>query len=148
MVRSQVSPAPAPQADLEPSKVTIGALAQAAGVHHETIRYYQRLGLLDQPDRPYGSIRRYGPSHLERLRFIQRAQRLGFTLAEIASLFHLDAHRDRQEAQALAQRKLAEMDDKLHDLHAMRKALKALAHACATGDESLPCPIVEAFRTT
>ncbi|MFO1351207.1 MAG: MerR family transcriptional regulator [Gammaproteobacteria bacterium] len=126
--------------------MTIGQLAQAAQVNVETIRYYQRLGLLAAPQRPYGSIRRYGDAELERIQFIKRAQRLGFTLAEIALLFTLDATRDRQQAHHLAVRKIEEIDQRVADLRAMRAALRQLVEACEAGDANLPCPIVEAFR--
>jgi MerR family transcriptional regulator, mercuric resistance operon regulatory protein len=126
--------------------MTIGELARAAGVGVETVRYYQRLKLLDEPARAYGSIRRYGGDILERIQFIKRAQALGFTLAEIHALFRLDAKRDRHRAHRLAQAKISEINRRLTDLAAMRSALQQLIDACEAGDAALPCPIVEAFR--
>ncbi|GIX31817.1 MAG: hypothetical protein KatS3mg124_2289 [Porticoccaceae bacterium] len=95
----------APRAD----HLTIGALAKAAGVHVETIRFYQRKGLLPTPDRPYGGIRRYGREDLARLQFIQKAKRLGFRLDEIAELLALADGSHCAEARALAERKLADV---------------------------------------
>jgi MerR family transcriptional regulator, mercuric resistance operon regulatory protein len=68
--------------------LTIGAFARVAGVHVETIRFYQRKGLPPEPDKPYGSIRRYGTSDVARVRFVKSAQRLGFSLAEISRLLY------------------------------------------------------------
>lgn len=126
--------------------MTIGQLAKASGVGVETVRYYQRLKILDQPTRAYGVIRRYGTDTVERVQFIKRAQRLGFTLVEIKALFRLDARRDRQRAHRVAQAKIAEIDQRLSDMASMRSALHQLASACAAGDAELPCPIIEAFR--
>lgn len=111
------------------SSMIIGELACSAGVGAETVRYYQRLKLLDQPSRPYGSVRRYGGDTLERIQFIKRAQRLGFKLSGIQALFRLDAKRDRHRAHHLAEVKIAEIDQRLRDLDAMRTALRELAEA-------------------
>jgi MerR family mercuric resistance operon transcriptional regulator len=127
------------------SSMTIGQLARAGGVGVETVRYYQRLKLLDEPARAYGSVRRYGGDMVERIRVIKRAQRLGFTLAEIKTLFRLDAKRDRHRAHRLAQVKVLEIDQRLADMAAMQTALAALVRACEAGDTELPCPIIEAF---
>ena len=128
------------------SSMTIGQLARAGGVGVETVRYYQRLKLLDEPRRAYGSVRRYGDDILERIQFIKRAQRLGFTLSEIKTLFLLDARRDRHRAHRLAQSKIIEIEQRLKDMSAMRSALRQLVSSCEAGDTKLPCPIVEAFR--
>ena len=128
------------------SSMTIGRLAQMSGVGVETVRYYQRLKLLDEPMRAYGSIRRYGGDTLERIRFIKRAQGLGFTLSEIKALSLLDAKRDRHRAHRLAQNKIIEIEQRLKDMSAMRSALRQLVSSCEAGDAELPCPIVEAFK--
>ena len=128
------------------SSMTIGQLAQVGGVGVETIRYYQRLKLLDEPTRAHGSIRRYGDDTVERIRFIKRAQGLGFTLSEIKTLFLLDAKRDRHRAHRLAQSKIIEIEQRLKDMSAMRSALRKLVSSCEAGDTELPCPIVEAFK--
>ena len=109
--------------------MTIGQLAHAGGVGVETVRYYQRLKLLDEPTRAYGSVRRYGDGILERIQSIKRAQHLGFTLSEIKTLFRLDARRDRHRAHLLAQGKIVELDVRLADMAAMRAALHQLVAA-------------------
>jgi len=125
--------------------MTIGQLARAGGVGVETVRYYQRLKLLDEPKRTYGAVRRYGDDTLQRIQSIKRAQRLGFTLSEIKTLFRLDAKRDRHRAHLLAQAKVTEIDQRLADMAAMQEALRELVAACEAGDADLPCPILEAF---
>ncbi|MDG4549785.1 MAG: MerR family transcriptional regulator [Candidatus Contendobacter sp.] len=126
--------------------LTVGELAKATGVHVETVRYYQRRGLLATPERRYGTIRRYTDADRDRLRFIRRAQRLGFTLEEIAQLLALDALRDRERARALAESKVADLDARIADLRAMRRVLvERIAH-CVHGQSSEPCPILDAFR--
>jgi MerR family mercuric resistance operon transcriptional regulator len=126
--------------------LTVGELAKAAGVHVETVRYYQRRGLLATPERRYGTIRRYADADRDRLRFIRRAQRLGFALEEIAQLLALDALRDRDRARALAESKVADLDARIADLRAMRRVLvERIAH-CVHGQSAEPCPILDAFR--
>jgi MerR family mercuric resistance operon transcriptional regulator len=123
---------------------TIGGLARAAGVGVETVRYYQRRGLLPEPARPPGEIRRYGPSDLQRLRFIRRAQAAGFTLEEIGELIALDRTDDRARVRALASERVAALDARIAELQASRAALERLRSTCASGRKG-PCPIIEAF---
>lgn len=123
---------------------TIGGLAKAAGVGVETIRYYQRRGLLPEPARPPGEIRRYGDADLKRLKFIRSAQAAGFTLGEIAELIALDASDDRARARELAQARVSAIDEKIEELRAARNALAGLATACAS-KRGGPCPILRAF---
>ena len=123
--------------------LTIATLAKAGGVGVETIRYYQRRGLLAEPPRA-GAIRRYGPQDLRRLLFIRRAQAAGFTLEAIAELLALDSSEDRARVRALAAERLAALDAKIAELETARKALTRLSKACAAG-EAGPCPIIEAF---
>ena len=126
--------------------LTVGELAKATSVSVETVRYYQRRGLLATPERRYGTIRRYTDADRDRLRFIRRAQRLGFTLEEIAQLLALDAIRDRDRARALAESKVADLDARIADLRAMRRVLvERIAH-CVHGQSAEPCPILDAFR--
>ncbi|MBU7580330.1 MAG: MerR family transcriptional regulator [Porphyrobacter sp.] len=120
----------------------IGDLARAGGVSVETIRFYQRRGLLSEPARTTGA-RRYSPGDLERLRSIRAAQTAGFTLEEIAALLDLDQH-DRAGARALAEARIAAIDERIETLKAMRAALKALVKDCAQGGDG-PCPIIGAF---
>ncbi len=126
-------------------EMTIGQLADAAGVGVETVRYYQRLKLIPEPKRALGSVRRYGDDIVQRIAFIKRAQRLGFKLSEIKTLFSLDAKRDRHRAHQLAQVKVVEIDHRIADMAAMRAALAELVEACEAGDALLPCPIIDAF---
>jgi MerR family mercuric resistance operon transcriptional regulator len=124
---------------------TIGALAKAAGVGVETVRYYQRRGLLPEPPRPPGEVRRYGEEELKRLRFIRAAQVAGFTLNEIGELLELDASDDRGRARELASARVAALDAKIAELRAARDALAALATACGK-KRGGPCPILRAFE--
>ena len=123
---------------------TIGGLAKSAGVGVETVRYYQRRGLLPEPARPPGEVRRYGDAHVNRLKFIRSAQAAGFTLNEIKELIDLDASDDRARARELAQARVAAIDDKIAELREARDALAGLATACAK-KRGGPCPILKAF---
>jgi MerR family mercuric resistance operon transcriptional regulator len=123
---------------------TIGGLASAAGVGVETVRYYQRRGLLAEPARPPGEVRRYADADVKRLRFIRSAQAAGFTLNEIKELLDLDASDDRARARELARARVAAIDEKIADLRDARDALAALATACAN-KRAGPCPILKAF---
>lgn len=120
----------------------IGDLARAGGVSVETVRFYQRRGLLSEPPRGAGA-RRYSREDLERLRSIRAAQTAGFTLEEIATLLGLDQH-DRAAARALAEARIAAIDEKIATLKTMRAALKNLVRDCAQGGDG-PCPILGAF---
>lgn len=124
------------------AELTIGKLAEAAGVNIETIRYYQRRGLLDEPPKPLSGHRRYEPEQAKRVRFIKRAQALGFTLDEVGALLTLDAACACMETRALASRKLALIEKKMADLAAMRHALSGLVKQCDAGDGSAACPII------
>ncbi|MCL6741482.1 MerR family DNA-binding protein [Sphingomonas sp. RB56-2] len=124
---------------------TISGLAKSAGVGVETVRYYQRRGLLPEPARPPGEIRRYGEADVKRMRFIRSAQAAGFTLAEIGELIALDASDDRARARELAQSRVAAIDGKIAELQEARDALAGLARACASSQKG-PCPILRAFE--
>jgi len=124
---------------------TIGTLAAAGEVGVETVRFYQRKGLLDTPERGQGT-RRYGQAHLHRLRFIRRAQAAGFTLGEIAELIQLDAAQDRHRAHALAQQRLHRLDAQIEELQRARDQLSRLAQACAQDRTPCACPILAAFE--
>jgi MerR family mercuric resistance operon transcriptional regulator len=124
-------------------EMTIGRLAAAAGVHVETIRYYQRLGLLPISVRRHGGQRRYGDDQLKRVRFIKRAQGLGFSLEEVRTLLGFAERIHCAETRMIAQQKLAVVEQKLADLNAMRSALMELIQACGSGGQSGACPIIE-----
>ena len=124
--------------------LTIAKLAAAGGVGVETVRYYQRRGLLAEPPR-LGGIRRYGGEDVRRLRFVRRAQAAGFTLDEIAELLALDRSDDRPRVRALAAARLESLAARIAELEAARAALQRLSRACA-GGKAGPCPILEAFE--
>lgn len=129
---------------------TIAGLAREGGVGVETVRFYQRRGLLPTPERwsgdgVGGGIRRYGAEDVRRLRFIRSAQTAGFTLEQIRELLSLDASEDRERARELAAERLAALDRTIADLQEARTALRRLAGACASTDSG-PCPIIAAFQ--
>lgn len=130
--------------DLE--NLTIGRLARAAGVNVETIRYYQRRGLLAEPTRPHGGIRRYGQADLERLIFVKSAQRLGFSLKEIAELLRLDDGAHCDEASVLAEQKLGDVREKIERLRRIENVLAELVHACHRQDGNIACPLIASLR--
>ena len=128
------------------SGMTIARLAEAGGVGVETVRYYQRRGLLDTPARPDGGVRRYGREDARRLGFIRSAQAAGFALEQIGELLALDAGEDRDRARELAERRIAALDQRIAELEAARASLRRLARACGIGADG-PCPILTAFET-
>jgi MerR family mercuric resistance operon transcriptional regulator len=123
--------------------LTIAKLAAAGGVGVETIRFYQRKGLLGTPTREVG-IRRYSSEHMRRLRFIRQAQAAGFTLEEIKELLDLDSTEDRSRARALANDRVKALDAKIVELQRARDALRRLARECGSGSAG-PCPILTSF---
>jgi MerR family mercuric resistance operon transcriptional regulator len=126
--------------------MTIAGLAREGGVGVETVRYYQRRGLLDVPGRGLDSgVRRYGADDVRRLRFIRSAQAAGFTLEEIAELIRMDAAEDREPARALARARIGALDAKIADLVRARDGLVRLARRCGEKDTG-PCPILSAFE--
>lgn len=128
-----------------PQDFTIGGLAQAADVSVETIRYYQRRGLLREPERSSGAYRRYGSAELTRLRAIRRAQQLGFALDEIDELLSLNEDRDRLRARQRAQEKIELIDANIRRLEEMRTALAELVRCCEHSEAGTPCPILRAL---
>ncbi|QRM55097.1 MerR family transcriptional regulator [Sinorhizobium sp. BG8] len=123
--------------------MTIGKLAAAGHVGVETIRYYQRRGLLDTPRRSQG-VRRYGEEHVRRLMFIRHAQTAGFTLEEIKELLDLDSGEDRERARTLASERIDALNTRIIELERAREALRRLVGECATGKPG-PCPILASF---
>ncbi|MEX1081695.1 MAG: MerR family DNA-binding protein [Halofilum sp. (in: g-proteobacteria)] len=126
--------------------MTIGRLAKATEVGVETIRYYEREGLLEPPDRTASGYRLYPPKAVERLGFIRRAKALGFSLAEIRELLGLaDPRGDRAKVKALTEHKLAEIDQRIEELRRMRQALAGLDRQCSGHGPVEGCPIIEAL---
>ena len=122
--------------------MTIGRLAKAAGVNVETVRYYQRRGLIAEPEKPVGGQRRYPQAAVNRIAFIRRAQRLGFSLAEVESLLkHLEG-RSWPETRSIAEKKLASLDLHVAELNRMRASLKALIEKSRKGKGRGRCPII------
>lgn len=129
-------------------QLTIGKLAAAGGVGVETVRYYQRRGLLETPGRSGGwggGIRRYDADDLRRLKFIRSAQASGFTLDEISELLALEASDDRVRVRTLARQRIELLDQKIAQMTETRAALARLADLCAASDKG-PCPILAAFE--
>jgi Hg(II)-responsive transcriptional regulator len=120
----------------------IGQLARSVGVNIETIRYYQRIGLIDLPAKPYGGYRAYNDQDLQRLRFIRGAQRLGFSLEDIRALLELSSS-DCQQVQKLALEKLDLVKGKLRQLRKIESALTKTVQQCTQRRASEGCPIIE-----
>ena len=130
----------------ENAGVTIGALADAAGVNVETIRFYQRKGLMPEPEKPYGSVRRYGDADLARVRFIKSAQRLGFSLEEVGDLLKLEDGTRCGEARQLAEHKLADVRRKLSDLQRIESVLSHLVARCSAVRGRVSCPLIASLQ--
>jgi MerR family mercuric resistance operon transcriptional regulator len=127
--------------------LTIGDIAEAAGVGVETIRYYERRGLVPQPGKAAGTYRRYGAGHVDRVRFIKRAQALGFSLEEVATLLELEDGTDRRSIRRIAAARLEETRHRIADLRRIERVLAHLLHECETHSKALPCPIIGAIAT-
>ena len=127
-------------------KLTIGRVAAAAGVNVETIRYYQRRGLLEEPMKPLGGYRNYPAEMVKRIRFIKKAQALGFTLENVAGLLHLNDTDACAKTRDLAARKLALIEQKISELANMRDALSKLVGQCDRKLKRGACPIIEILQ--
>ena len=128
------------------NSLTIGGLAKAANVHVETIRYYQRRGLLLEPQRPPGGIRRYGSADIDRVMFVRSAQKLGFSLDEIMDLLQLEDGTHCQEASALAERKLRDLREKIDRLGKIEKVLGELVDQCHVHQDNITCPLTASLH--
>jgi MerR family mercuric resistance operon transcriptional regulator len=129
--------------------MTIGELADAAGVGVETIRFYERKKLIVQPKRPSAGFRRYDEEMARRIRFIRQAQELGFTLAEVKQLLELrlDPARSCADVKSEAQTKIADIDEKIQSLQVMRSALVEITRSCSGDGPTSECPILNAIET-
>ena len=127
------------------TSLRIGDLAREAGVNVETIRYYQRIGLISTPERPLGGQRGYPPATADRLKFIRRAQQLGFKLEEIADLLKLEAGTDRASVRRIAGARLEQIRAHIADLTRMEAVLSHLLEHCAHTTGRHRCPIIEAI---
>jgi len=126
--------------------LTISKLAREAGVNVETIRFYQRRGLLAEPIKPLGGIRHYEQADVARVLFIKAAQRIGFTLDEIAQLLNLDDGMHCSEARAIAEHKLKMVREKLADLQRIETALTQLVGRCEASRGKVSCPLIDALQ--
>ena len=126
--------------------MTIGGLAKAADVHIETNRYYQRRGLLKEPDRPLGGIRRYGSTDIDRLMFVKTAKELGFSLNEISDLLRLEDGANCLEASALAEHKLEHVRKKIVRLKRIEKVLREMVGRCHAQQGNVFCPLIESLH--
>ena len=124
--------------------LTIAKAANAAAVGVETVRYYERRGLIPQPTQKVGAYRRYDRKHVARIRFIKRAQELGFTLDEIADLLTLEDGTDRRSIQKIAAQRLEEVRSRIADLRRIERTLAHLLDHCKAG-ATVRCPIIDAI---
>ncbi len=130
------------QARQQQSELTIGRLARATNVNVETVRYYQRIGLISEPRKPRHGYRKYTYQTVSQIRFIKRAQQLGFSLREIADLLELgDGH--CRDVRMRAEKKRDKIDKQIRDLQALQDTLDQLISACNSGKDTHKCPIVE-----
>ncbi len=127
-------------------RFTIGVLGRESGVNIETIRFYQRRGLLEEPERPPGGIRRYAPTHVRRLRFIRKAQALGFSLDEVSELLALEDGRHCGEAERIGSAKLATVRDRMAQLRKVERALAMLVNRCHRNVGKVCCPLIAALE--
>jgi MerR family mercuric resistance operon transcriptional regulator len=127
-------------------RCSIGALAREAGVNVETIRYYQRRGLVSEPTKPLGGIRNYAPEHVQRLRFIKRAQQLGFSLEEVAELLSLEDGLHCHEVEEIAGQKLATVRERIAQLQTIEGALATLVRKCRSNSGKVRCPLIAALE--
>mgnify|MGYP001105629508 CR=1 FL=1 len=125
---------------------TIGSLAKATEVHIETIRYYQRRGLVGEPCKPLGGIRRYEEVHARRLRFIKHARTLGFSLNEVADLLALEDGHHCQEAERLGANKLATVRERIVQLHRVEQSLATLVDQCHCNTGQVHCPLIASLE--
>lgn len=130
--------------------LTIGQVARQAGVGVETVRFYERQGLVEEPDRRASGYRQYGGAVVARLRFIRRAKELGFTLKEIGELLALrvEPATTAADVKRRAEEKLADIEERIRTLRRMKKALTALTAACSGRGSTEECPILRAIEAT
>lgn len=130
----------------EQENLSIGAFAKAAEVNVETIRFYQRKGLLPEPNRPLGRIRRYGQADVARVKFVKSAQRLGFSLDEVGQLLTLEDGTHCREAAEVAALRLVDVRARLVDLKRMESALSKLVRECHAHRGSISCPLIASLH--
>lgn len=129
-----------------PAPYTIGSLAKQAGVNVETIRYYQRRSLVGEPERPLGRVRRYTNAHAQRLRFIKEAQKMGFSLDEVAELLTLEDGRHCREAERIGLRKLTMVRERIAQLSKIEHVLATLVDKCHCNTGRVRCPLITSLE--
>lgn len=127
-------------------RYTIGTLARQVGVNVETIRYYQRRGLMREPPKPSRGIRHYAEEHARRLRFIKQAQGLGFNLDEVSELLSLEDGLHCREVEAIASHKLATVRERMVQLAQMENVLAVLVGKCHSNRGKLRCPLISSLE--
>jgi len=128
------------------AQLTIGRLAKQAGVNVETVRYYQRRGLLEEPRKPPGGIRHYTDTHARRIQFIKQSQELGFTLNEVVDLLALEDGRHCREAEQIGARKLATVRERRVQLSRIEEVLVTLVNQCRCNTGKIRCPLITALE--
>lgn len=128
------------------TRMMIGSLARAAAVNVETIRFYQRRGLLGQPRKPAGGVRYYGEADLARVRFIKTAQSLGFRLDEVALLLRLDDGTHCTDAREIGEQKLKDVRQRLSELRRVEAVLAALVRKCQVTRGRVSCPLIASLQ--
>jgi MerR family copper efflux transcriptional regulator len=128
--------------------LTIGRLARESGVGVETIRFYERRGLIEQPERPRSGYRKYSPETAARVKFIRNAKELGFSLREISELLALEADTEggRVETRARTEAKIVEIDGRIASLRGLKRHLKELVETCRSGRRACRCPIMDTMK--
>lgn len=126
---------------------TIGTLAKKVGVNVETIRFYQRRGLFNQPAKPFKGVRLYTERDAQRLRFIKQGQKLGFSLDEVAELLRIEDGQHCREAKEIALKKLVLIRQRIEGLRAMEASLSNLVECCNGNTDSVPCPIIHSLNS-
>lgn len=128
-------------------RLTIGALAKQSGVNFETVRFYERRGLLPEPPRSASGYRLYSPEAARRLRFIKRAQELGFSLKEVEELLSLrqSPRSPRRDIRTRVEAKIADIEARIKTLQGMKSTLQKMTRACARCAPASECPILESM---
>lgn len=127
-------------------KFTIGTLAKQAEVNVETVRFYQRRGLLAEPEKPLGGVRHYNDTHVRRIQFIKHGQTLGFSLVEIEELLSLEDGQRCSDAQEIALKKLVVIRNRIASLQIMETALSELVKRCKDNQGEVMCPIIATLQ--
>jgi len=130
----------------QPDRMSIGTLAKAAAVNVETIRFYERKGLLVKHQRTHGEMRRYTDEDLGRVKFVKAAKGLGFTLTEIGALLRMEDGTHCNEVRVIAEQKLADVREKLNQLERIESALQQVVVQCQATNKNVCCPLIASLQ--